>query len=80
MDRRRNYLIGKNGYSLDSLEITKELLFKHFIWRIDEVARFLSVSKGHIYNLVSRREIPHRKKGRLLYFIPAKIHSWILEG
>ena len=56
-------------------------LFEIQIWTVDQVAKFLNVTKGHIYNLVSRREIPFRKKkgkGRL-YFIPQEIFDWINE-
>jgi excisionase family DNA binding protein len=52
------------------------------IWLIEDVAKFLGVSIGHIYNLTSRREIPFRRKGKKgrLYFIPAEIMQWIDEG
>ncbi len=56
------------------------LLFNKLLWRIGDVAKALGVSVGHIYNLVSRREIPYRKKGKLLFFIPTEIHDWINEG
>lgn len=55
-------------------------LFEIQIWSVDEVADYLSVSKGHIYNLVCSRGIPHEKKGRRLYFIPSEIFNWIKEG
>jgi len=54
--------------------------FNKSIWRVAEVACYLGVSKGHIYNLCSRREIPFAKKGKLLYFIPKEIENWILLG
>jgi len=56
-------------------------LFDIQIWTIDDVANYLSVSKGHIYNLVSRNEIPFRKRGKRgkLYFIPQEIFDWIYE-
>lgn len=56
-------------------------LFDIQIWTTDEVANYLKVSKGHIYNLVMKRKIPFRKgKGRgKLYFIPQEIYDWINE-
>lgn len=54
--------------------------FTKQIWRIKDTAEYLGVSKGHLYNLVSRREIPFIKKGKLLYFIPSEIENWLLEG
>ncbi|MBF0297150.1 MAG: hypothetical protein HQK51_00390 [Oligoflexia bacterium] len=38
------------------------------------------MSTGHICNLTSQMRIPHRKKGKLLYFIPSEINDWINEG
>lgn len=55
-------------------------LFDIRIWSVSEVADYLKVSKGHIYNMVSDRKIPHEKKGRRLYFIPSEIFNWIKEG
>jgi len=61
-------------------------LFNKKIWRISDVAEFLGVSEGHIYNLVSksrktrRNNFPFRKKGKLLFFIPSEVLNWIDEG
>ena len=56
-------------------------IFDFQIWNTDEVAKFLKVSRGHVYNLVLRREIPFKKKkkGGKLYFIPQEILEWISE-
>jgi excisionase family DNA binding protein len=58
------------------------LLFKKRIWTIEDTSLFLNLSKGTIYNKVSRREIPYRKPkgGRRLYFMPDEILNWIEEG
>ncbi len=55
-------------------------LFDKRIWRVTDVAGYLGNSKGHIYNLCSRREIPFVKKGKQLYFIPKEIEDWVLQG
>ncbi len=55
-------------------------LFQKRIWRVTDVAEYLRVSEGHIYNLCSRREIPFVKKGKLLYFIPKEVENWLLQG
>jgi len=56
------------------------VLFNKKIWRVDDVAKFLGCTKGHIYNLVSDEKIPKIKKGKFLFFIPDEILNWILEG
>ncbi len=55
-------------------------LFEKSIWRVTDVADYLGNSKGHIYNLCSRRSIPFVKKGKQLYFIPKEIENWVLQG
>jgi predicted DNA-binding transcriptional regulator AlpA len=66
--------------------MNKDKFFNNQIWRINDVAAALGVSKGYIYNLVCKSKktrktiIPHHKKGKLLFFIPDEILSWIQEG
>ena len=45
----------------------------------DEAARFLSVAKQTLYGMTSRREIPHFKKGKKLYFKRAELVEWITK-
>lgn len=59
-----------------------QTIFKNQIanlWTVCEVAAYLKVSIGHVYNLVSQDRIPYRKRGRLLRFLPDEIFAW-LEG
>ena len=62
------------------IDLDNKKFFKNQIWRIEDVASYLKCSKGHIYNLVSKGKIPHRKKGRMLFFLPIEILDWIDEG
>ena len=50
------------------------------IWRVRDVAEFLGCSKWHVYNLASDEKIPKIKKGKFIYFVPERIHNWVLEG
>jgi excisionase family DNA binding protein len=59
--------------------IVKEIFDKR-IWRIIDVAEYLQLSVKTIYNKTSRSEIPHFKKGKVLYFRPEEIENWLLEG
>ncbi len=50
----------------------KELL------KIEDVAKLLKMSEGHIYNLVSRREIPFTRISRkAIRFDPDEIQEWL---
>lgn len=50
------------------------------VWNVEDVASYLKCSVGHIYNLVCKKQIPYRKRGRLLRFIPQEIYDWVYEG
>jgi len=60
-----------------SQEKGSQVLFNKLIWVIDDVVEVTKYAKGTIYNLVYRGEIPYRKRGKKLYFIPSEILSWI---
>lgn len=47
---------------------------------IDEAAEFIKLSKPTVYSLVSRKEIPHSKKGKRLYFSKQELKDWINSG
>ena len=47
--------------------------------RINDVAKILGCSIGHIYNLAHKDEIPHYKKGKYLFFLYSDILDWIME-
>lgn len=46
---------------------------------ISEAAAFTGYSESHIYNLTSRRAIPHYKKNRKLFFKKNELEEWMLE-
>lgn len=46
---------------------------------IDELAKFISMTKGSIYGLVHKNAIPYYKKGKL-YFLKSQILDWIKSG
>ena len=45
-----------------------------------EIAKYLDLSLSTIYGLVSRREIPHQKRGKRLYFLKSEIDTWLAQG
>ena len=46
---------------------------------IDELSKLISMTKGSIYGLVHKNEIPYHKKGKL-YFLKSEILDWIKSG
>lgn len=47
---------------------------------VDQTAELLNLATQTIYGLVSRREIPHRKRGKRLYFTKSEIIDWLSQG
>ncbi len=43
---------------------------------VDQAARFLGLKKGTVYNMVSRKVIPHYKVGSRVLFTQAKLKVW----
>ena len=44
---------------------------------IEEASALVSLSKNTVYGMVSRREIPHYKRGKKLYFLKEELQNWI---
>lgn len=47
---------------------------------LTEAALFTGFSIGHIYRLTSKKQIPHFKKNRKLYFKKSELEDWMLEN
>lgn len=58
----------------------KQLFENKILWTIDDLKNFTGLQKQSIYNLVSSRRIPFRKRCRKLFFVPTEILNWIEEG
>lgn len=46
---------------------------------LSEAAMFTGYSESHIYNLTSKKSIPHYKKNRKLFFKKDELEDWMLE-
>ena len=47
----------------------------------DEAARYLDVSKSHLYKLTSANKIDHYKpQGKRIYFSKAELNTWLLRN
>jgi len=47
---------------------------------IDIAVKIVGLAKSTIYLKTSKKEIPHHKKGRKLYFKRSELINWIEEG
>jgi excisionase family DNA binding protein len=50
------------------------------IMTIDEASAFLFIAKQTIYGFVCKRQIPHFKRGKRLYFKRDDLLNWVLEA
>ena len=47
----------------------------------DEAARYLDVSKSHLYKLTSTNRVPHYKpQGKRVYFSKSELDTWLLRN
>lgn len=62
-------------------QVGSRFLFENkILWTIDDLSAFTGLAKQTIYNKINRKEIPYRKCGRRLRFMPDEILNWIEEG
>ena len=64
------------------LERIEELLIcTKKVLSFDEAARFLNVSKSHLYKMTSQCKIPHYKpNGKRIYFNTEELEKWLLSN
>jgi excisionase family DNA binding protein len=83
-----NYEFSAEGIKVLADEISKNLskdlgILKNgnedTLLTIDELAKLISLTKGSIYGLVHKNDIPYHKKGKL-YFLKSEILDWIKSG
>ncbi len=69
----KNHLLNQAATPAEpaSPEIENELL------TVTDVCKKLNISKGAIYNLTSKRGIPHFKRGGRIYFDRSEVDEWI---
>lgn len=44
---------------------------------LDDASLLTGLSKSHLYQLTHRKEIPHYKRSKLIYFDKVEIESWL---
>ncbi len=54
-------------------------LFDNQMWDIKKAAQVLSVAEGTLRDWVYKRQIPFKKLGNLIRFVPSEIQQWIEE-
>ena len=70
-------LLEANLESLCNTKITNSI---PTLMTIKDVANYLNLSIPTIYGYTAKKNIPHYKRGKKLYFDKNDIDEWILEG
>jgi len=47
---------------------------------VDEIAKYLGISKDTVYTWISKRKMPAHKVGRLWKFKTEEIDNWVRDG
>lgn len=50
------------------------------VMNVEEASAFLNLSITAIYDKTSKKLLPHKKRGRRLYFLRSELEQWILDG
>lgn len=66
-------------YEIIKNYLPEKQLEKNFL-TLGQAAEFLSISKQSLYNKVSLRNVPCRKRGKRLYFLKEELINWLDEG
>ena len=64
-----------NEQRIEALE--NVFLCQKDIFNLDEAATYLSMSKCTLYKLTSKKEIPHYKPNRFIFFERSELDKWI---
>lgn len=80
MDKRLDYI--ESLIKSDTTFGTKDVLINNDdkVLSVMEVSKILGLAKATIYSKVSRRELPHMKRGKILYFSEKEINEYIKGG
>lgn len=80
MDKRLDYI--ESLIKSDTTIRTGEVLINNDdkVLSVMEVSKLLGLAKATIYSKVSRRELPHMKRGKILYFSEKEINEYIKGG
>jgi excisionase family DNA binding protein len=47
------------------------------VMTVDEAAAFLRVHRNHLYDLIGRRQVPHRRRGRIIRLSRDALIEWL---
>lgn len=60
-------------------KLTKQRPVESKPFNMNDAAKYLDISKPTLYALTSKREIPHMKRGKKLYFDKVELEIWLKE-
>jgi excisionase family DNA binding protein len=73
-------LILKRIENIEELIKNQKILLKEVL-NLNEAAKYLDISKSHLYKLTSRKEIPHYcPQGKRLYFKKTELDQWLTRN
>ncbi len=61
------------------MHVKQNALFENSLWDIKTASEKLSVSEKTLRDWVYKRQVPFKKVGNLVRFVPSEIQQWIEE-
>jgi excisionase family DNA binding protein len=65
---------------LEGTDTRPEAVPTRTIFNLEQLTAYAGLSRQTVYKLTSRRELPHSKRGKRLFFEKAAIDQWLLEN
>lgn len=59
--------------------IEKMLMAQKTVLDLDEAVLYTGYSRGYLYKLTSKKQIPHYKKSRKIFFNRTELDEWLQE-
>lgn len=66
--------------SISNTQSKPNTLFDNPLWDVKEAALKLSVSQKTLRDWIYKKQIPFKKLGNLVRFVPSEIQKWIEKG
>ncbi len=67
----------KAASAVSPMSRSARMLDDEDLWDVARAARFLGVSRSWLYHRTEAGELPYRKIGALLRFVPAELRAWV---
>ena len=62
------------------LTLEKNLYLSKKVLTFEEACSYMGISESLLYKLTAAKEVPHKPRGKMLYFDKEELDSWLLQN